>query len=361
MGKYKFYNYPKSLSTEDYDRCQAKVLEQLIEFYPRSTIYKVGGKEINPGISDLDFLIVNEEAINGNLLYLRNFSRAHYRSDILIHEAFAIDTFTYQWISRLTSYSLELIYSKDEDGNAELSILPTNKYYEVIKLAYYIVANYPMNFNEYRSTGSIDVKRTISKLKKVLKIESIFREIYNTEVKLIEDDARSQLIDLPNNHQLYSREKVAATLETLLEQTDDTVNRIFENFVELARKTFNQTFSDNFLNFKNYKIVFSDEWKTHIYNDGVYYLPPSLSIINLMFTGINDKFLKQIEFGNIELDISEGDSISNSINSYLNYCDNSNILNLIFDINFSVRGHNSLQYNFYRVLSGIKSSVLSLR
>jgi len=359
MKKFKAYNFPKDLSLKHFKECNDLTLKQLIKYYPESEIYKLGGKHLNPGISDIDFLIVSKEVINGNHLYLRNFPKVCLNTGILVHEPFAVDKSTFKWIKRLTSYELELVYEAENEIHSDTKPLDANKIHDLLKLVQYLVVNYPMNFIEYLNDRNINVRRSISKLKKLLLIEKLFRSVFEINNGTLDESFKAELIELTDNHSSFSRDELKNKVRELLNDGVDQLKNIYSEYESRSTEQFNLNLGNGFLRFKNYNIEFSDNWKQNLYQNDIYYMPRNLGIINTLFLNIEENFLKNIRFSKPDVHFDEGDTLSVAINDYLKYCNESKLLTLIFDIDFSVKGHDSLKYRVFRVLSWFKTNLYS--
>jgi hypothetical protein len=353
LRKIKFHHFPVDLSENDYREAFEASALYLKNTFPECSIYKVGGERVCLGISDLDFLVVKNQPINGNNLYLRNFPRDFSRNGLLLHEPFAVDNITYSWLNRLTSFKLDLLYT---DGNGESQeMLETREIYDYFRLSYYLVINYPMVFLEWRATNQIHVRSTLTKLKKLFNLESLIQEIMGQDHEILSKEFREQLTLLVNEHSKLSPPILQEKILILLDKVQEVIVRAFTVFEELALKLGLAINVESSATINRKKLDFSNRWKEELQTGQVFHLPASLGGFNRIFSHIDPKFMGNVSFSSSPPEIPAFDEISRVINQYLHYCERSNILQLIFDIDFSVTGHNSIQYRFYQAMSRIKN------
>jgi len=358
MKEFRTHNFPKTISVFQYQKYYEMVLEHLKLKFSECQIYSLGGKYLKPGISDLDFVILAKDEIDGNDLYLRDMPYLPRKYGALTHEPFGIDVNTFKWLKRITSYEMKRVYPETDMFGIEDEVLPPEKKYELIILALYLVANYPMNFFELRKEV-IDIRRSITKLKKLLNIEKQFKKAFQlSDDKIINDLFKERLLNCINNIDQNDAAKLKSEVIWLLQNVDEVVETIFESFEENSIKYFGLHLENSNLSFKKYNLEFSDQWKNCLFKDGVYFLPKNLSLINAVFRNIDKRFLKNIGVGDSDFDFPECTSAGQAINEYLRFCDKSHILTLIFDYDFSIKGHNSLKYKIFRLLSGVKHSFI---
>jgi len=348
----KFHHYPIALSMKNYQDAFAGSVSYLKKTFPESSIFKVGGESIRLGISDLDFLILSHNPINGNKLYLRNFPKLCLRNGLLLHEAFGVDAQTYAWLNRLTSFKLDLVYGNKDKLHPE--ILETDSIFNYFKLSYYLVVNYPMVFLEWKGKNEIHVRRTLTKLKKLFNLEALIQTCMGPTSRIMSDDFRSELTLLINEHNQYSPSMIQKKILYLLNEALEVIREAFSVFEELAHELGYATNIETSARIRGKQLEFSNRWKKCLQTRDIYHLPVSLGGFNQIFSHINSKFLSNISYSSSPVEIPAFEEISRVINQYLNYCEKSHILQLIFDIDFSVAGHNSRQYRFYQAMSRLK-------
>ena len=349
-----FYNYPKINTVSEYDTCIIKSLKYLTKKYPNCDIYKVGGENIKKGISDIDLLIVSDNKFEGNHLYLRNLPIRYIKNGILLHEFFAVDESTFKHINKLTSYTLQpLKYGK---GKKLYPFNSTNKMHNFYKLTYYMIINYPMNFYLWENENKINVRKSLTKLKKLNNFEQLFKEVFKTERNILPEKFKEELNDLLENYMLQPVEVFNLRLYNLLKQAQLVCVEIFKFYEEFSSE-YIQIKEDNYLTINGWKISFSDTWKSNLYDSTTFYAPRNLAVFSTMLQRIDKKFLKSISFSTPNVNIKEFEEAGNIMNDYLLFCEKSHLNQLIVDINFNIQGYNSFKYKFYQIMKNIKSSL----
>ena len=348
---YKFYNHPKKISIEQYNTCFEQVLEYLLLNFKECTIYKVGGTRIQPGISDIDFLLVHSGKIDGNGLYLREFPRKARRLGVMVHEVFAVDVDTFQWIKRLTTYDLQELHRSHNEK--DLLILADQPFYKLMKLVMYIVVNYPMNFISPLELKSVDVRRCLAKLKKLLHIDKLFLQTFNN-VSFLNPDLAEEIINISNKVNELNEKHLNEWILNLIQKGNEAVYLMFEVFEEQSKNEFDLNLKSSNINLNGINIDFCSNWRTKTTHIDKYYMPANLSVINQLLCLINSHFLSNSYIPKADTEFSEMNDLGQVWNNYLESCNQNNILTLITDMKFSMVGHNSLKYKVFSHLGNIK-------
>ncbi len=352
--KLSFYNSPKSPSIHDYDNCVIDSVKYLIKKYPNASIFKIGGENIKKGISDVDLLILSYTNIDGNHLYLRNFSSNYIKKGILLHEFFAVDVDTYINLNKITSYNLQpLVYSK---VYALPKLKKSSPLFDFYKLSYYLVINYPMNFYAWEKDNKINIRRSLTKLKKLTNFENLFKNVFDEKINFLPQSFVIQLNDTFENYSVLNKREIENQVIDLLYQAQEITNDIFNAYEEYSLK-FISIKNEHHLKINGYHINFSDNWRQDLFRDNTYFAPKNLAIFNSIFNQIDPKFKTNIEYSKIETEITEFNEVGQILNNYLSFCDNSNLNQLIVDINFEVGGYNSLKYRIFQLLRNLKRRI----
>jgi len=358
IDQFKFFNYPKPLSLEEYKACYNQVLSYLICNFPSSYIFQVGGDMIQPGISDVDFLLVHNAPIDGNKLYLREFPYKSRSLGVLTHEPFAIDTDTYRWINCLTTYTLKEVYRGNEFFDLP-KLLDDKPIHKLVKLTMYVVTNYPMIFLNVHEEKSVNVRRTLTKLKKLIQMEQLCKDAFNGN-GFLDSELAAKIIHINEQFSCMDNTKLHKELIQLVKEANKAVQLLFELFDKHSRADFGLTLPDSSLGISSTTIHFSSTWHHNKNRPGIYYLPSNFSLINQLFENIKDDYLKNIKPGICGQSFSEITELSTVWNNYLNYCNQNSILTLITDMKFSMYGHNSWKYILFSYLGNLKRSIVKL-
>ena len=352
VNDFQFFNYPKPISLEQYYSCYQQVLNYLVRNFPACTIYQVGGERIQPGISDVDFLLVNDGTIDGNKLYLREFPLKCRNMEVLVHEPFGIDMTTFKWITRLSTYQLKEVFKGGQKVDTSF-ILDDQPFYKLIKLAMYVVVNYPMNFTTVIEGRRVNVRRTLAKLKKLIQVDELCKETFNDK-GFLDLHFANEIIQLNEGFSAMGKEEIGTELMRLVEKASLEVVHLFELFQEESKHHFGLGLSDSTLTIGNRTTHFTKNWLDNQNKDDNYHLPNNLGVINQLLNNIDSHYLHHIIPANQDIEIAEISELAGAWNNYLNFCNRSSILTLITDMNFSVTGHDSLKYRIYSNLGKVK-------
>ena len=332
---------PRRLYLRDYEVCRRNTIRCLERSIPDAAIFELGGTEVLPGFSDLDFLVVSDR-VDGNRLYLR---RPEWkwinRKGILRHECFAVDGRTYLWLDRLTSYQLRRANALAEETERRLARLPRREIDRFVTLGLYLICNYQMHFVRVYRTNVIEVVHDFSKLKKLRALDEVSAGVFGRRV--VPSWYADGLREIADRYWTLTDRQIAREMFEMLRAAGKIVYRFFELFEEFAGRLFGRTDSeDGFLCVGNDKLRFSDEWRRGFVNgDGSYNLPRSLGCFIQILDRVERGFRMGIEYGGRSRVNNDLQDISTVIDSYLEYCDRSSVAQLIFDVRFSMRGHDS--------------------
>ena len=341
----KYTNFPIKSTIEDYDTCIIKSVSFLKKNYPECSIFKVGGENIKLGISDIDLLIVSKEKFSANKLYLRNYPLKYIKNGILMHEFFSVDEVTFKNLHRITSYNLHpLVYGKNYKG---LEIDAPSKIDQLYKMVYYLVANYPMNFCSFEIEGSINIKRSLTKLKKLFNFEELIKTVFNRDIQFIPSNFRKELNYILGNYSDLDDDLIARSTEKLMRQAQTVCFDLFQIF-ESESKQYFEISNNNNLEINGNNLVFSDEWKSKLYDEEYYYLPKNAAVIITVLNELDEKFLKSIKYSQIDTDFDGFIEIGKVLNNYLEFCAISQVNQLIVDLDFTLPGYNSFKYKAYQ-------------
>ena len=348
---------PTRLRISDYDLCRRRALEYLERIFPESAVFEVGSTDVLPGFSDLDFLIVND-SVDGNRLYLRRLNWSYVnRKRILRHECFAIDSNTYMWLDRLTSYRLQSANEKANSLERKTLRLPRRSIDYFFLLSLYSVCNYPMQFCSISRTNIIDIVHDYSKLRKLLKLEELASPVFG--LTFIPSSFTDRLCSFASRFWTLSDRRIAREMYDLLLIGRNIVYQFFCLLDDFACRTCGRSPSeDGFLRIGTDTLRFSDDWKDTFRNaDGSFNLPRGLVYFTQVFRQIEGRFLAGIEYEENSGVVSDLQAISEVINSYLGYCEESSMGQMIFDIGFSIRGHDSLLFRSLSVPRRIRTMI----
>ena len=352
VNDFQFFNYPKPISLEQYNSCYQQVLDYLARNFPACTIFQVGGERIQPGISDVDFLLVNDGAIDGNKLYLREFPLKCRNMEVLVHEPFGIDMATFKWITRLSTYRLKEVSKGVHKVDASF-ILDDKPFYKLIKLAMYVVVNYPMNFTTIIERRQVNVRRTLAKLKKLIQIDKLCKETFNGK-GFLDSSFSKEIVQINEGFPSMGKEEIGIELLRLVEKANLEVVHLLELFQEESKHHFGLNLSESTLTIGNCTTHFTNNWLDNHNKDGSYHLPNNLGVINQLLNNIDSHYLHHIIPGKQDAEIAEISELAGAWNNYLKFCNRNSILTLITDMNFSVTGHDSLKYRIYSKLGMVK-------
>ena len=349
MNKFTFYNDPDfSLTRQDYDTAAEYCLDYIRKKFPDVDVYQVGGLNIVPGISDLDYLIVSQKVINGNDLYLRKILNNSIKKGILIHEFFAVDHTTFKNLYKLTSFQLTPLittFSKLQQ------IESGNSTQHLFQLMYYTIMYYPVLFVNVMRSWQINTKVMLSQLKKILYFETYFKQVSGSTISLVNDEFRNvidETINMADQYGLHEKMNIC------FNYIDEFVRTVFTELDRYIRSNYNEISDQGFIESNKAKIRFSNHWKDQLYDEQYFYMPSSFHLFNLVLSGVQPEFLNSINFSQNKSEVKEFMEIGASISHYLNFCNQSNIAQLIFDMDFSIKGHNSGIFRIYSLLSRIK-------
>ncbi len=115
LNDFAFSDEPPEIKIEDYDKTKAKIKTRLSMIKDIESIYQIGGAEIIPGISDLDFIIVLKHDLKNSLvkdLSYRMFNEMD--KPVLTHDFFLCDELLAHHIHLLMPvFSLKKIYGRE--------------------------------------------------------------------------------------------------------------------------------------------------------------------------------------------------------------------------------------------------------
>ena len=224
-----FYNHPKKLKIEDYNKALSKVKKNLSSVKGLSSIYTWGGIS-NPGISDIDFLLVSKknEKLKLPVKYKSIFLLNRKLRYLLFHPFVLIDDESIKDVRYIyPETDFNLVYGKrtkikHPSKNEKMFV----KIHLLMDLA---IRHYPRDFTSMLFSKKIDVRNTLLRLGSLKFGIKTFNDLSKTKIKNSQDYS-SNIEKLRKDWFSSSRKNKDLRLFGLIKQGALISTEIIKNF-----------------------------------------------------------------------------------------------------------------------------------
>ena len=229
INAYTFYNFPKELKVEDYEKAKETFISALSKLNSVKSIYQFGTVS-TPGISDLDFFVVLDDIIGQERNRLKSAINSFTETEkyIFSHEPFFVNKELFMNYLNIRHVSnLQHIYGEKIQMKKEVN--KNCKIYMLIE----ILLSYPNFFLDSLIKKKIDVRKSLQILNAIKYPISIYNDVVGNN-KDRYSDFIEEISNIRDNYHEHSNEDIKVNLLRLIYQAINIIREVkweFHNYL----------------------------------------------------------------------------------------------------------------------------------